>query len=336
MLNTQDSGTLIETETGATSDPLLCAVEMPFRGLYYPMGFAVEVETNSPEVIEAAEESWGEFETPLFPTPALDLRIGVTDDVAGGCPPETVCRAHRSLLSIIADACNFSICDMGRGFAYAWLTKSAIANRAYFRYHFLESSALLLVASRYATPLHAACVSYQGRGVLLCGESGAGKSSLAYACARAGWKYTSDDATYLIQGRDDRLVVGNPHRIRFRPSAARLFQELKGRNVTPRAMGKPSIEIRTATLPLINTAQQCSIDYVVFLNRQADAIARIESYPRDAAFQWFTQTSYGVESIQEAQAASVRALLQANVVELSYCDLDCAIVRLTELVETGR
>jgi hypothetical protein len=41
-----------------------------------------------------------------------------------------------------------------------------------------------------AEALHAAFVSREGEAFCLCGDSGSGKSSLSYACARAGWVYT--------------------------------------------------------------------------------------------------------------------------------------------------
>ena len=44
--------------------------------------------------------------------------------------------------------------------------------------------------------LHAGLVSKQGRGVLLCGQSGAGKSSLAAWFLTQGWSYRGDEQSY--------------------------------------------------------------------------------------------------------------------------------------------
>ena len=42
-------------------------------------------------------------------------------------------------------------------------------------------------------PVHAAAVARGERGLLIAGRGGAGKTSLALACAEAGWRYVADD-----------------------------------------------------------------------------------------------------------------------------------------------
>src|SRR5690242_17806081 len=84
------------------TDPLLSDTELPLRGTYYPRGFAVEISTNSPEVIAAAHESWGQFQQ-AFNEPPVTLRIGVTGSGGGTCPPMPTCRAWHNLLISIAD-----------------------------------------------------------------------------------------------------------------------------------------------------------------------------------------------------------------------------------------
>src|SRR5271168_4907051 len=38
------------------NDPLLCKMELPLRAVFYPLGFAVEISTNSQAVLDAAKE----------------------------------------------------------------------------------------------------------------------------------------------------------------------------------------------------------------------------------------------------------------------------------------
>lgn len=42
-------------------DPRLCEFELPLRRRFFPLGFPLDLETNSFDVIEAAEEGWGAF-----------------------------------------------------------------------------------------------------------------------------------------------------------------------------------------------------------------------------------------------------------------------------------
>ncbi len=323
------------SDTHPALDPVLSDFSLPLRGIYYPLGFAVEIVTNSSEVLAAAEESWGRFQQ-VFWEPPVRIEVGVMADDFYECPPVPRCRARGTLMANVANPRNFSVCDMRSGFAFAWLTPAVAENRAYLRYYFLEAAALTLLDCLYLTPLHAACVEIAGQGVLLCGESGAGKSSLAFACARNGWKFLSDDGSAIVRKRKGRVVVGNPHQMRFRESAIKLFPELKDQRVTPRATGKMAIELATSMLPEIKTITECQIDYIVFLNRRGPAPSGLLSLPEEIASQYFEQyIAFGEEKIRRAQSASIQNLLTARVFEMRYQDLDWAVARLEALVQEG-
>jgi HPr Serine kinase C-terminal domain len=320
----------------APLDPVFSDFSLPLRAVYYAMGFPVEIATNSGEVLAAAEESWGGVEA-KFSEPPIRLEIGVLENGATEFPSAPCCRSRGHLLTAIADSDNFSVCDLSRGFAFAWFTKPVAANRAYLRYYFLEAAVWTLLESLYLTPLHAACVQLGGRGMLLCGESGAGKSSLAYACARRGWEFLSDDSSALVRKRPKLTVVGNSHQMRFRESAIELFPELNTQRVTPRATGKMAIELATTTLKEIATATECQVDYIVFLNRREPAPPGLSPLPKEAAWPYFEQhMCFGEDEVYQAQKASIHELLTAKIFEMRYRDLDWAVDRLTTLIHEGK
>src|SRR6185312_12769075 len=70
----------------------------------------------------------------------------------------------------IADEHNFVVTNTDEGLSYGWLTRDLISDRAYFRYHFLESSFWLMAVPMYLTPIHGACVNLGGKGVLVRGS----------------------------------------------------------------------------------------------------------------------------------------------------------------------
>lgn len=335
MLSAIPSEYLNGAGTALLPEPLFCNEELPLRAVFHPLGFSLEIVTNSRGVLETAGESWGLFHQTLS-EPALQLRVHVLDDGSHECPPRPSYRAQRQLLITSASSQNICVCDLKQRFACAWLTQAAIEHRSYFRYHFLEAAALSLIAGSYAVALHAACIAHTQCGVLLCGDSGAGKSSLAFACARAGWTYISDDASYLIYNRTDRLVVGNSHRIRFRPSAAELFPEVRGHGLTPRAAGKPSIELSTSGLAAIATATESHVHYIVFLNRNRPGPSGLVQLSSETAWHFFHQTLLSSGADRERQVAALRNLVRAPVVELRYRELDWAVDRLELLVREGR
>jgi hypothetical protein len=238
-------------------------------------------------------------------------------------------------MSHIADAYNFVHCDLNTGFAFGWVTPQTAESTLYLRYFFIEATSLCLIAALRAAPLHAACVSSHGHGMLLCGDSGAGKSSLAFAGARSGWTFTCDDASYLLFDRADRVVVGNCHQFRLRDSGAQLFPELEGRSVTPRATGKPSIEIPTAELPELSTSESAIVQYIIFLNRQDVRAPQLVSFSHEKALAWFQQFPYASGLTYTAQRTAITQLLDVPVFELLYTDLDWAVERLNRLALTG-
>ena len=85
--------------------------------------------------------------------------------------------------------------------------------------------------------------------ICLTGVSGSGKSSLAFACARAGWTFVSDDATWLPID-EPAIAVGRPRHARFREDAPRLFPELARYAAEQRPNGKITIEAPLADFPL--------------------------------------------------------------------------------------
>jgi hypothetical protein len=243
-------------------------------------------------------------------------------------------RAHRQLLTIVANPENQAVCDLGRGYAHAWLTHDTLLHRAYLRRHYIEAMAHFLISNSYATAIRAACVSRHGRGMLLCGESSAGKSTLAYACARAGWTYTADHVCYLLRANGRPRVAGNPRLIRFRTSAAELFPELRSRITTAHSEGKHSIDVATTGFPGLATNEEVQVDFVVFLNRQTSAGVDLTPVPRSAAARYFNQSLFPEDEVQPLREGALQRLSSVEVFELRYRDLQQAIDRLERLARS--
>ena len=338
MKNSMHSETVraMESVEPSESDPVRSMTELPLRALYFPLGFALEIHTNSPAVLAAAKQSWGLFQ-PKFSYPPLTLRLGVTENTpdSSDVPPAPVCRSQGNLLSNIANAHNFVISDLNAGFSFGWITQQTSETPLYLRYHILEAAALSMISGLRVIALHAACIAPTGHGMLLCGDSGAGKSTLAFAGARAGWTFVSDDASYLPFDREDRMVVGNCHQVRLRDSSVHLFPELEGRPVTPRATGKPSIEIPTAELPELITADAATIKSIIFLNRRDVEAPGLIPFHREKALSWFKQAPLKSPTFYLAQEAAIHHLIDVEIFELRYTSLNWAVERLQTLAFAG-
>jgi hypothetical protein len=308
--------------------------QLPLRATYFPFGFPAEVRTNSETVLELFEGLWGRFSKQRDTVP-IRCDVQLVEGHGTACPRAPVYRLMLPLMISIADADNHCTVDLERAEAKIVLSRAALRHSSYAQYFFLGVPACS-IATRYATPVHAACVALNGHGVLLCGDSGAGKSTLAYACARSGWTYVTDDGAYILDGGVDRQVTGNCHQVRFRPSAAKFFPEFEGYEITPRAAGKPSIELPTAAMAHIKCAQSTRANFICFLNRSSVDSPQIFPFSKDLARRSMRQVLYGTRDSLENQYEAIEQLLTAEVFEFRYRDLDRAVDRLQSLAMTGR
>ena len=302
--------------------------------IVHPLGYPLVVASTSREVLRASEQSWG-----LFSAAAgaghrkLEIQVTVSPGGPAIADAAPVFRARQHLLTVASGPDNLAVCDFRQGAAVCWVTEATVAAGAPFRFHFLETLGYALVTDAYLAPVHASCVLRDGQGVLLCGESGAGKSTLAYACATRGWTFVSDDVTWLVRGAEDRMVLGRPHHMRFRPGALQLFPELRDLVNRPHPNGKVSAEIPTSEMPGVQTAGQCEAGLIVFLDRRNTGAAQLTPVEREEALDRLDRglSPYGLAWEQERPRALER-LVTARTFDLRYSSHGDAVDALSRAV----
>jgi hypothetical protein len=305
--------------------------ELTLSKTYYPFGFPYEVMTNSQIILDMNDKLWIHFKQEQDTVPMRSY-VHVTGGGESGCPPEVAWQFVAPHVVGIADQRNYIIVDLAHGESVTSITEASLSHPLYLGYFFLMAPLMNIPAKA----IHGACVAWNGRGILLCGDSGAGKSTLSYACARSsGWEYISDDAIFVLE-EQEAIVTGNCHLVRFRPSAAELFPEIQEFDQTPRAAGKPSIEIPTHLLPHIMRRQKVRVEFIVFLKRCSTSPASLVSYSKEIARMYLREGLYPTSEIRDRQFAAVERVLTAEVFELQYSDLGSAVERLRCLAENGR
>jgi hypothetical protein len=307
-------------------DPMLSDIALPLAGEFYPAGFPLHLHTNSADVVDAAREAWGLWSR-AFETEPLEFRVVVQPE--GELASAPAYRVHGGLLSFVADAHNFATADTHRLSAVFFLSEKTAADHTLLRWLFLEAMAYMLLTQRYVLSLHAACVAWEGAGILLCGSSGAGKSTLSVACARAGFTFLSDDCTWIVTGRDDLLAIGKSHEARLRADAARHFPEVEGFPARQLPNGKLSMEVPAAVLRDVRTARQMAVGRVVVLDREGQGKARLEAMAPEeiAAILLRDLPSYGTE-VNALHERTVRKLAALPGWRLTYRELSDAIALL--------
>jgi hypothetical protein len=304
-----------QTEAGA--DPLRYDADLPFRQTFYPMGYALEVSSNSAGVLSAAAQLWRRYPALLDGQP-LHLRV-----IAGGAQPGSSRqrlppRGEGHLFSIVHGAHDFALADLSAGFSFASLSQETVTDPACLGYYFLEPLAYAMLGARYFVFVHASCVSRNGNAIVLCGASGSGKTCVAYACARRGWDYVSGDAVHIVRAEANPTVIGRPYEIRFRESARGLFPELHRWHPGVRPNGKTDLEIDTGELG-ISVSLRSSARHVVFIERSD--VTRLEKYPLGVMQKLQKTICYGSEQIRFEQRETLSRFAELPVWRLCYSSL---------------
>jgi len=291
----------------------------------------VRIAANCSSVLDTARVEWEHWKRILNVAP-VSLRFDVSSDETGEIPPPVVFSPAHDLPKWTADANNHAWGDTHAGVVRAIITPRVARDSSWLLYHFLDPMALQTITALHLAPIHASCVALNGRGILLCGDSQAGKTSLAYACARRGssqgWTYVSDDASYLIRNRAaERVVVGNPFWIRLRPDAPKLFPELAGQPVTMRGNGQNMLRVATKSRPDLTTAATAPIDRIIFLRRDSKSPAKISRLDPKIVRAWVDQFFYrwDREVIFAQREAFGTLLAGVRVQALEYSDLEAAV-----------
>jgi hypothetical protein len=302
--------------------------------VFYPMGFPVEIETAAPEIIAAAAMAWSRYSRVSEEQEPVRIRAHISHndsherDIGGPAPRVAFDGAW---MSIVRSGADYARADLSSGTAEIRVTRDVASDAAYFNYHFLKPLTYLLLAPRHFAFVHASCVARDGRAMILCGDAFAGKTCLAFACARRGWTFLSGDATHLLHESSDFSVVGRPFSIRFRESAKALFPELAAWPAALRPNGKASVEVETDRLGL-QTALRARASHMVFLERNAAGAARIAPVTPDEAIRRLDQSVFfGDAAVRRRQRATLAHFASLPAVRLAYSTLDDAEGALREL-----
>src|SRR5579863_6672852 len=243
----------------------------------HPLGYPVDIVSSHEGVLAAALKHWEAWPA-LFD--AAPMRFDIEIHRSPGPRSLPIFEAPPGWLTFTANEDNFAAFELESQTGYMSVGYNALRDEIAFRHHWLEALVLTALDSVFFTPLHAACVAQNGAGTLLCGDSGAGKSSLAYACARRGWTFVSDDAVHLAPGAE-RIGVGGSNIIHLREPARDLFPELDSVDAGPAPNGKQAIEIDAAGNGFL-TARYAFASRCFFLLRRPGP-ARVRPFSKCAA-----------------------------------------------------
>ena len=165
---------------------------------------------------------------------------------------------------------NVLLFDIAQHTVHVWITNSAARDRKLWAEQWIPVIVGVVGLVAGVLPLHSACVVKNGRGVLIAGESMAGKSTFAVAMAKQGFQLLSDDWTYIHRERLALHACGVNVPVKLLPDAAAFFPELHKLHAAPTLNGEVAFTATSQQLGVAD-ASCCEIAAMLFLERTATA-----------------------------------------------------------------
>jgi len=319
-------------------DPLGRSFPAPLVEHFTPLGAHLRLETNSPEIAQACRASFGRYGSPSSPD-SRDAEIVIrllVDNAFNEVPPwpDPVFRSQRDIFYISVGRQNTVIADLEKGFAAGFVAPAMARDTTFLRSTFLECLVLTLLTQGKAsthTYIHASAVALGDRGLIFCGPSQSGKSTLAFACARRGFRVVSDDVVYLREQDEELNVWGKPWHLRFLPDYLRFFPELSQNRAALRFDGKDCFEIDVDAVLPGHTQTRCKPEAIFFLQRCATQ-ARYEAVDSHEALQLLSRDLvYDRPEVMERHRRFWLRLIRKGCYRLCYDEHLDAVVELLRL-----
>ncbi len=112
--------------------------------------------------------------------------------------PQIAMLSGAHLLGATTAASDFVALSPEQRSALIVVSRAMLRSEYHVRYELIEFAVFTLAArAQRLVPLHAACVGRGGRGLLLMGASGAGKSTAALHCLLRGLEFLSEDSVFV-------------------------------------------------------------------------------------------------------------------------------------------
>ena len=226
-------------------DPFLEHIVTPFTARYHLLGSQFSLESNDRRLMRIAAQAFSGLPIHRFPgrSDRLRIRLMLHGTAAGGqtdaLAPELRTYGWNNLFCATMGPDTLAVLSPQTGFGLIVVSKHMLAFPYELRYELIEFAAFVLAARRRdLVPLHGACIALNGKGLLLLGDRGAGKSVTSLACLADGFEFVAEDG--LVVCPATLLTSGLSSFLHLRSDSLHFFRGLK----SARSMLKSPIIVR--------------------------------------------------------------------------------------------
>jgi hypothetical protein len=254
------------------------------RSRVYLLGSQFEFESDHDELHELV--NWAYDKLPRHKLPGRAPRFRIRLALAPAAPARVAAEPPRihtlsgaNYLCGASAAATFAVLSTTLRSALVVVARSMLRFRYHLRYELLEFVVFTLAQRvRGLIPLHAACIGSAGRGVLVVGASGAGKSTAALHWLLHGHEFVAEDSLFVEPGSLLATGVGNflhvrRESLRFVAPAARAWLRRSPRIRRRSGVEKLEIDMRRPEFHLAPRALK--IAAVVFLSARHAPSSRL-------------------------------------------------------------
>jgi hypothetical protein len=186
-------------------DPFGERSQMIARDHIQLLGGRFRFESNSPQLLRLVESAYRGL--PRHRLSATAPRLNVRLLLGSSERPRSRIRSEPPPLTMLSvpgylggatDSSNFVVLSPSERTALVFLSRQMLRFPYHTRYEFIEF-AVFTLASRCQglVSLHAACVGRAGRGILLMGPTGSGKSTVTLHCLLQGFDMLAEDSVFV-------------------------------------------------------------------------------------------------------------------------------------------
>lgn len=255
------------------------------------LGASCRFESDSGELMRLVDCAYADVPGHFFSNAAPELRITLVLNSAAARKRNdeptaaSMLSGHRFLGATTSESSWVVLSPRARA-ALVVLSPRLLRFPYHIRYEYLEFAVFTLTARvQKLVPLHGACVGRDGRGVLLMGSSGSGKSTVALQCLLQGLDFVAEDAVFV--DAHALRATGIANYIHVRDESLRWLERprdqamIRRSPVIRRRSGVRKFEVDLRRAPFRLAAAPLKIVAVVFLSSEpARDRSLLRSLPR--------------------------------------------------------
>lgn len=239
-------------------------------------GAQCELATNSPELTSALS-AW---RRELAKNHACDFTLNVlVDGTPYGAHRRPFFRGLHHLVIATFDESNVFIFDLLRRTVNAVVTRNIASDTEFWKGTAFPLIVGVLGVAIGVLPVHCACLSNNGEGLLIAGVSGSGKSTLSVALAQEGLDLVSDDWTYVSTFTGRLFAYGMSAPVKLLPDAVQHFPSVSSLQITRTLNGELAYELNPERQLGVNVASVCEPRLLVFPERVESSESELISIP---------------------------------------------------------